>query len=367
MIEVCRRPVMRRDNDMKEGRKRNHVIAMPSENAGKPLEASEDEESADSASGGEEADGGEGEGGESEVDSQASDPVASEDSEAMPEQNIQDRPTRQTRGQRAVLDGKDRRDDEDFFANAGFRDASSDSDFNDHEDSDDTQATDFSQAQDDASAEEPPREAPVRARKKPMLPPSRPPAPSGSGPAGSSEGTAPARRVRRRIPQLLLRSNRILRKSTMEIRAHRELKAGQAHPRRQSLQAKPEAKPLTQEERLQEAVRTEERNRQQFQQLQSDEDEKRRSSKRARRTKFAGPRLRFVSRLSDSGQDMAKDAIGARPGVESYVELIDCDVSDFLRLPNTQEAKQSLWLDLEEDDRSLQKKVFAHTRFVPSA
>ena len=70
----------------------------------------------------------------------------------------------------------------------------------------------------------------------------------------------------------------------------------------------------------------------------------------------------------------------------SKVELIDCDVSDFLRLPNTQEAdwqhstlpylftrswvaeaKQSLWLDLEEDDRSLQKKVFAHTRFVPSA
>ena len=64
---------------------------------------------------------------------------------------------------------------QDFFANAGFRDASSDSDFNDHEearakpaereraagcfvccvqDSDDTQATDFSQAQDDASAED---------------------------------------------------------------------------------------------------------------------------------------------------------------------------------------------------------------------
>ncbi|CAL1137942.1 unnamed protein product [Cladocopium goreaui] len=270
------------------------------------------------------ASGGE-EGAESEDDSQADDPEESISDEDLPTANIQERPKRQTRGKRwTVLDGKDLVDDEEFWHHADFQDASSDSEFQGQEDSSESQDSDFSQKTPEEA--EPQEQEPLeRAKRRKVTIPGLPregrrPA-TGSRPAGSSP-TGP------KVP--MVRANRILRHSTMEQRQLRDETKARAAAAELGLDPAPKKEPkpsmLTQEMRLEEAVRTEERSREEFKALQSQEDERRRSRRQRRRVMYNGPRIRFVSRLcADAG---AEPLIGGRPGVENSVEFIDCSFEE---------------------------------------
>ncbi|CAK9118507.1 unnamed protein product [Durusdinium trenchii] len=252
------------------------------------------------------------EGGESEDDSEASDPTI--DEEDLPEANIRERPKRQTRGQRTVLDGKELLDDEDFWDRADFQDASSDSEFHQvDEESSESEDSDFSRA----TEEEPDEEKTAKKRRTGMAPPE--PFPAAVSPA------APVRAPRRRIRYLP--SDRSLRQSTVEQRRgsrEQELVAQAKAPSRKPLKPKSS---LTQEARLQEAVRTEEKSREEFKALQSQEDQRREARRRSRRRSvFEGARIRFVSKQVPV--DQTPDLIGGRPGVENCVEFINCDFSD---------------------------------------
>ncbi|CAK9043895.1 Transmembrane protein 231 [Durusdinium trenchii] len=254
------------------------------------------------------------EGGESEDDSEASDPTI--DEEDLPEANIRERPKRQTRGQRTVLDGKELLDDEDFWDRADFQDASSDSEFHQvDEESSESEDSDFSRATE--QEEEPDEEKTAKKRRTGMAPPE--PFPAAVSPA------APVRAPRRRIRYLP--SDRSLRQSTVEQRRgsrEQELVAQAKAPSRKPLKPKSS---LTQEARLQEAVRTEEKSREEFKALQSQEDQRREARRRSRRRSvFEGARIRFVSKQVPV--DQTPDLIGGRPGVENCVEFINCDFSD---------------------------------------
>eukprot|EP00438_Fugacium_kawagutii_P026848 Skav231913 [mRNA] locus=scaffold344:105768:113703:- [translate_table: standard] len=179
-------------------------------------------------------------------------------------------------------------------------------------------------------------------------------------PRGAAAAAAAPGGQRPKAP--MLRANRILRSSTMEQRQQRdETKAarGRSSCRRRRGRGRRSGAPqssaeagteatlvgrsrcpelpgsnsamvvmgrLTQEQRLEEAVRTEERSREEFKVLQSEEDERRRSRRRQRRVMYDGPRIRFVSRISD---DVVEPLIGGRPGVENAVHFIDCNFQDF--------------------------------------
>eukprot|EP00913_Durusdinium_trenchii_P023590 g22165.t1 len=118
-----------------------------------------------------------------------------------------------------------------------------------------------------------------------------------------------------------------LRQSTVEQRRgsrEQELVAQAKAPSRKPLKPKSS---LTQEARLQEAVRTEEKSREEFKALQSQEDQRREARRRSRRRSvFEGARIRFVSKQVPV--DQTPDLIGGRPGVENCVEFINCDFSD---------------------------------------
>lgn len=263
------------------------------------------------------ASGGE-EGAESEDDSQADDPEESVSDEDLPTANIQERPKRQTRGKRwTVLDGKDLVDDEEFWHHADFQDASSDSEFQGQEDSSESQDSDFSQKTPEEA--EPQEQEPLeRAKRRKITIPGLP-----------REGRRPATGSPTRPKVPMLRANRILRHSTMEQRQQRDETKARAAAAELGLDPAPKKEPkpsmLTQEMRLEEAVRTEERSREEFKALQSQEDERRRSRRQRRRVMYNGPRIRFVSRLCADG---AERLIGGRPGVENSVEFIDCSFEE---------------------------------------
>ncbi|CAE8589330.1 unnamed protein product, partial [Polarella glacialis] len=270
-----------------------------------------------------------------------------------PTLNIKERGSRATAGKTWTAQGED--DDEEALWGADIfkEDASSGSEFNEGEEEseakEDSSDSDISaaeeeeaaavkvaeEAKDDLEPEEPRAKKPVALlRRSPWLqrPSTSHPTAAKVVPArdqGASPGSLRPRQKAAPPPP----SSRVIRETTLKKRAVLEAKPTPGAA--QAKQPRIPQKRLTQQERLEEAIRTEALNAAELQEMRSYEDELRSRSAQGRgqsRQQSHGARIRIVSRLLRDGEAAAHDEglLGGRPGVESYVGLLNCEFLDLL-------------------------------------
>lgn len=302
--------------------------------------------SEDEAEDEEEFDGEEEDEEEDEEDDSSEESGSGEDGSGEPDAptpNILQRGSRLTAGRNTVRrQGKALEDDQTFWGHQDFAEGdSSDSDVRFSSDAlgkeHDSSDSDFDKSEVEEKSGE--AEAPgspeaeakarrparrllpqVKAKGAPRRPPPREPRPS-----------SPKRARRRREAPL---PDRVIRNSTMQRRIETEALQAQRGATGRRTGRRHAAPALTQQERLEEAARTEAQNLQEFQAMSRWEDEsKQRSQRGFRRRRYAGPRVRFVSsqKLGAAGGGGEELPLGAREGVGSFLEFIDCDLPENLR------------------------------------
>eukprot|EP00931_Biecheleriopsis_adriatica_P082819 TRINITY_DN56298_c0_g1_i1.p1 TRINITY_DN56298_c0_g1~~TRINITY_DN56298_c0_g1_i1.p1 ORF type:complete len:313 (+),score=84.38 TRINITY_DN56298_c0_g1_i1:74-1012(+) len=256
---------------------------------------------------------------------------SSESSEPTP--NILQRKSRSTQGKSwTVLDGKQLEDDQEFWNHADFQDASSDSDFNvEDEESEakvDSSDSDFSKHEE---AEEPAEAAEEEEKERSAVRQTLPAAKSYFAKSLPKHRLQAAASVRKRPRPKVLSPQRTIRQSTLRKRAERRVQEAKAAAEAEVAvprEPRPQRRQLTQQERLEEAVKTEEMNVKEFRAMRSYEEEERRRTRRGhQRLCPQGPRVRLVSRLCDGAEGL----LGGWPGVESFLELVECDFAQLLQ------------------------------------
>eukprot|EP00933_Yihiella_yeosuensis_P014026 TRINITY_DN12732_c0_g1_i1.p1 TRINITY_DN12732_c0_g1~~TRINITY_DN12732_c0_g1_i1.p1 ORF type:complete len:329 (+),score=102.51 TRINITY_DN12732_c0_g1_i1:101-1087(+) len=290
--------------------------------------------------------GGDGSQGESDGQDQNSDSEeegSESSSPPTPTLNLKERAVRSTAGHRAQLtSSKELEDDEAFWGHADFQDSSDDSEFEPEPEKESEESessdSDFSKDEEDepkqGSKEEKDKkdevddESAARKRAKDKMRFS----PFMRSAATLAKSKAKAKARKPRVHRIVPISNRTMRGSTVEKREEIKQLAEAAAAKLQAEVSRParavKAK-LTQKDRLEIAVHTEEMNLKELRAHLSYEEEARRRARRTlKRQYYDGPRARMVSRLAGSGQDVANssgDLIGSRVGVESFVAFFGCD------------------------------------------